>query len=202
MSIALDIFSLLVLLVSIRNGWKKGVWIAIFNMIAMLFVVFTIIQKYPQLTDYIKGHYPAIPLDFGDYLSVAFLFTVSMVIVYLIRIVFSFFFLLDEPSTIERITGAILSPVPGIMTAALIVFWAYLSPWKTVSEEVEKGFLTRFLLPVSSFVYSAEIDFVTKPLSINLLPNPQVYQPIRPEKGKAGAKRPSSARTKQPSVKK
>ncbi len=179
--LVLDAFCVLIILFGILSALKRGILVAIYNVVVTYLVVMIVLHIYPRFTDMVKARLPVLPEGFGDFLSVGVLFIGFMVIARLVRELIVFFFITAEPSGLERIFSLMLGAISGILSASMFMFWVYLAPW---GEEnlVESGRLSRYLYILPAEVYTFTTDTLLKPyLKAKFTPNPLVY--LGDEKG-------------------
>ncbi len=172
--VVMDIFVILLIVLAVLGGIKRGLLVAVYNVVAIFVILMVVLHSYPEVTDAIKARFPVLPTEFGDFVSVGMLLVGSMLVARIFRELLVFFFVSSSAFGLERLFSALLSLITGVLTSAMFMFWIYLAPWDFAVKSVENGRLSRYLYVLPSQIYT----FVFKKLFLphfHLRPNTLVY---------------------------
>jgi len=176
---AMDILCGFLLFAGIYLGFKRGMLVGLYNLIAILIVTIVIVHNYINLTEFLRKKVPAIPPLYGDFLSFSVLLTVSLILVWIFRGVLSFFVSTEEMGKPEKAFGAVLGFFSGVVVTSLWILALYLSPWQNVESSISEGSITRRLVFVPSYIYNIAVDYIIRPIDKDFPANTAVYNPER-----------------------
>jgi len=172
---AMDILCGFLLFAGIYLGFKRGMLIGLYNLIAILIVTIFVVHNYINFTEFMRKKIPAVPPLYGDFLSFFVLLVVSLIIVWLFRGVLLFFVSTEEMGKPEKAFGAVLGFFSGLVVTSLWMLALYLSPWQNMESSISEGSLTRRLVFVPSYIYNIAVDYIIRPIDEDFSANTAVY---------------------------
>ena len=184
MSWAVDVFCLFMVFAGAYMGFKRGLLLGLYNLIAGFIITIIAVHNYIGMTELIRKKVPAMPALYGDFLSFSILLVSGILIAFLLSGVLSFFISSEEMGRAEKAFGAILGFLSGILITSLWMMALYLSPWRDVESAVSTGSFSRRLVFLPGYIYSIAVDYVIRPIDKRFPANMAVYNPTKEDDGK------------------
>ncbi len=179
MSWAMDIICVFLIFAGIYLGFKRGMLLGIYNLIAVLIITIIVVHNYIYLTDFVREKLPSVPPLYGDFLSFSAFLIALVLIAWIFKGILSFFLSSDEMGRPEKVFGAILGLFSGTLLTALWMMALYLSPWQNVESSISNGAVSKRLVFLPGFIYSVAVDYIIRPIDKKFPANMTVYSPTK-----------------------
>lgn len=178
-----DIVVVCTVLATTSSGLRGGFIVGIFRTIGIAISTFVAIHYFSGMADFLMERVPNFGIYFADPLSFLFLFTLSYLLVFLVRLGLCFLLKVEAANNaLNRWGGFALGAVRGILISSLLVIFMNVSFINYLQRSVRKSYFNKRAAYVDLNIYEFLFNKVFSKFSPGKKLNKNVYDIIENER--------------------